>query len=194
MGCFRMGVLLVLLAFGASACGGEPDITRADLDRAVRKAERKTEREQVRIADARVVRARSGGYRAAIAELGLTNETGWWAVSVLSGKPTDEGAVRIETFTGLHLCEGGVCQADVTDDSAYSDAGGSESYDYGDGSYDYEYGPDTTEEYGSGSGYSVMCEDGTMSDSGGIQGACSWHGGVADQGVSPCSADRVLIG
>lgn len=27
-------------------------------------------------------------------------------------------------------------------------------------------------------GYSVMCADGTYSDSGGIQGACSWHGGV----------------
>jgi hypothetical protein len=31
----------------------------------------------------------------------------------------------------------------------------------------------------SGNGYPVMCADGTMSDSGGIQGACSWHGGVA---------------
>jgi hypothetical protein len=26
----------------------------------------------------------------------------------------------------------------------------------------------------------VLCEDGTISDSGGAQGACSWHGGLAD--------------
>jgi hypothetical protein len=31
-----------------------------------------------------------------------------------------------------------------------------------------------------GEGYAVYCEDGTISYSGGIQGACSWHGGVAD--------------
>lgn len=30
-----------------------------------------------------------------------------------------------------------------------------------------------------GSGYSVICNDGSISDSGGIQGACSWHGGVS---------------
>jgi hypothetical protein len=29
-----------------------------------------------------------------------------------------------------------------------------------------------------GSGYVVQCEDGTWSHSGGIQGACSWHGGI----------------
>jgi hypothetical protein len=30
-----------------------------------------------------------------------------------------------------------------------------------------------------GTGYDVYCVDGTISHSGGIQGACSWHGGVA---------------
>jgi hypothetical protein len=30
-----------------------------------------------------------------------------------------------------------------------------------------------------GNGYPVMCNDGTTSYSGGIQGACSWHGGEA---------------
>lgn len=30
-----------------------------------------------------------------------------------------------------------------------------------------------------GSGYSVMCNDGTVSKSGGKSGACSWHGGVS---------------
>jgi hypothetical protein len=35
-----------------------------------------------------------------------------------------------------------------------------------------------TEDYGTGNGYSVVCADGTLSDSGGIQGACSHHGGV----------------
>jgi hypothetical protein len=34
--------------------------------------------------------------------------------------------------------------------------------------------------YENGRGYRVQCEDGTYSRSGGIQGACSWHGGVAD--------------
>ncbi len=35
-----------------------------------------------------------------------------------------------------------------------------------------------TENYGNGNGYTVVCADGTVSDSGGIQGACSHHGGV----------------
>lgn len=30
----------------------------------------------------------------------------------------------------------------------------------------------------SGGGYIVQCNDGTLSDAGGTQGACSWHGGV----------------
>jgi hypothetical protein len=34
--------------------------------------------------------------------------------------------------------------------------------------------------YENGRGYRVQCEDGTYSQSGGIQGACLWHGGVAD--------------
>ncbi len=34
------------------------------------------------------------------------------------------------------------------------------------------------EDYGSGNGYTVVYADGTLSDSGGIQGACSHHGGV----------------
>jgi hypothetical protein len=38
-------------------------------------------------------------------------------------------------------------------------------------------GHPTTEEFGNGNGYIVECVDGTMSDSGGIQGACSHHGG-----------------
>lgn len=60
---------------------------------------------------------------------------------------------------------------------------GSPSYDYTPPSYDsgsgYDYSsPGTTENYGSGNGYPVICADGTLSDSGGIQGACSHHGGV----------------
>ena len=31
--------------------------------------------------------------------------------------------------------------------------------------------------YGSGTGYTVQCADGTYSHSGGRPGACSWHGG-----------------
>ena len=30
---------------------------------------------------------------------------------------------------------------------------------------------------GGNTGYEVQCNDGTWSTSGGIQGACSWHGG-----------------
>ena len=33
---------------------------------------------------------------------------------------------------------------------------------------------------GDGGGYRVRCEDGTYSNAGGVQGACSWHGGVDD--------------
>jgi hypothetical protein len=44
---------------------------------------------------------------------------------------------------------------------------------------DYEPSyPPTTEDFGQGHGYVVECTDGTLSDSGGIQGACSHHGGV----------------
>lgn len=52
--------------------------------------------------------------------------------------------------------------------------------EYGYGSEpSYEYGGQpTTEDFGSGNGYVVECQDGTLSDSGGIQGACSHHGGV----------------
>jgi hypothetical protein len=31
-----------------------------------------------------------------------------------------------------------------------------------------------------GGGYRTMCEDGTGSSAGGVQGACSYHGGVAE--------------
>lgn len=38
--------------------------------------------------------------------------------------------------------------------------------------------PPTTGNFGTGNGTVVQCQDGTLSDSGGIQGACSHHGGV----------------
>lgn len=53
---------------------------------------------------------------------------------------------------------------------------GQYGYEY-EPSYEYE-GQPTTEGFGEGNGYVVECEDGTLSDSGGIQGACSHHGGV----------------
>jgi hypothetical protein len=52
-----------------------------------------------------------------------------------------------------------------------SDSSGTYAPDYGAGS-------GYTENYGNGNGYTVVCVDGTLSDSGGIQGACSHHGGV----------------
>jgi hypothetical protein len=54
-------------------------------------------------------------------------------------------------------------------------AGGASS---GSGEYDDDSGSGYTEDYGSGNGYTVVCADGTLSDSGGVQGACSHHGGV----------------
>ncbi len=50
----------------------------------------------------------------------------------------------------------------------------SEYYDYPEDSYQ----PDYTSPERSGNGYMVFCNDGTISYSGGRQGACSWHGGV----------------
>jgi hypothetical protein len=50
--------------------------------------------------------------------------------------------------------------------------------------YEYDEPPPAPGEnipnYENGRGYRVQCEDGTYSQSGGIQGACSWHGGLAD--------------
>jgi hypothetical protein len=41
------------------------------------------------------------------------------------------------------------------------------------------YGANSTTAYNGGSGSTVICADGWVSHSGGIQGACSWHGGIA---------------
>jgi hypothetical protein len=66
----------------------------------------------------------------------------------------------------------------LDDDSDYD-------LDIGDDIYDdprYDFDPDlspTTEDFGSGSGSVGLCNDGTLSDSIGRQGACSHHGGVA---------------
>jgi hypothetical protein len=71
------------------------------------------------------------------------------------------------------------------DDRGSGTSGGS---DYGD-DYGDDYGSDYGDDYGSdygdeipnydeGNGYRVQCADGMYSKSGGIQGACSGHGGV----------------
>jgi hypothetical protein len=57
----------------------------------------------------------------------------------------------------------------------------------GGGGYHSSYTPSYTpsnagEDLGPGNGYTVTCADGSISHSGGIQGACSWHGGVAGGG------------
>jgi hypothetical protein len=41
------------------------------------------------------------------------------------------------------------------------------------------YTPPTTGNFGNGTGTVAYCNDGTLSDSIGRPGACSWHGGVA---------------
>jgi hypothetical protein len=69
----------------------------------------------------------------------------------------------------------GACSGHSGEAGGASDAGNSLDSGYTD-----NYGSDDgyTEDYGSGNGYTVTCADGTLSDSGGIQGACSHHGGV----------------
>jgi hypothetical protein len=54
---------------------------------------------------------------------------------------------------------------------------GSGSNDYGSGGSDYG-GSGAGTDLGPGNGYTVTCADGSISHSGGIQGACSHHGGV----------------
>jgi len=64
--------------------------------------------------------------------------------------------------------------SEAASDTAY---GSETSDDYGD-----DYGDDTYGEeipnYDNGNGYRVQCADGMYSKSGGIQGACSGHGGL----------------
>jgi hypothetical protein len=55
---------------------------------------------------------------------------------------------------------------------------GSSSKDYGSGSNGYD-GSGSGTDLGPANGYTVTCADGSISHSGGIQGACSHHGGVA---------------
>lgn len=63
----------------------------------------------------------------------------------------------------------------VDSSDSYSFDGNSSQSDLNSG------GSDTwTPVIGDGNGYSVFCNDGSISNSGGIQGACSHHGGVAD--------------
>lgn len=106
-----------------------------------------------------------------------------------NGPPTTESA-----FCDSHACianfDNGIGAIVQCADGMWSHSGGRPgacSYhggvadgSSGGGSYepDYGTGSDYTEDYGNGNGYTVVCADGTTSDSGGIQGACSHHGGV----------------
>jgi hypothetical protein len=95
-----------------------------------------------------------------------------------------------QSFCDTHACipnfDNGVGTVVQCADGMWSHSGGQPgacSYHRGvaGGTRSDEYGyPDTgaTEDYGSGNGYPVICADGTLSDSGGIQGACSHHRGV----------------
>lgn len=60
------------------------------------------------------------------------------------------------------------------------DYGDYSDYDsYSDGDYGGTPPGENIPNYDNGRGYRVQCNDGTYSQSGGIQGACSHHGGVA---------------
>jgi len=64
--------------------------------------------------------------------------------------------------------------------STGSDYAGSGSTTYGSGSVSNGTGSAGSGSYGSsGAGYTVPCNDGSYSSSGGKRGACSWHGGVS---------------
>jgi hypothetical protein len=56
--------------------------------------------------------------------------------------------------------------------------GETSNVDTGSGALSYSTSPSPGNDLGPGNGYTVNCADGSISHSGGIQGACSHHGGV----------------
>ncbi len=60
-------------------------------------------------------------------------------------------------------------------DDDYGDESAESGYDNGDGVTE---AGENIPYYEEGDGYRVQCADGTYSQSGGIQGACSHHGGI----------------
>lgn len=66
---------------------------------------------------------------------------------------------------------------DYPDEENYGDD--SDYGSYSDGDYGGTPPGENIPNYDNGRGYRVQCNDGTYSQSGGIQGACSHHGGVA---------------
>jgi hypothetical protein len=106
---------------------------------------------------------------------------------------TDAQARAYAIHADLGPAESVAVDPGADDEDTYSDPGydgpGSDHPDYDDPGYDLSYDdgdpkPDTGEygdeipNYDNGRGYRVQCADGMYSQSGGIQGACSGHGGV----------------
>ena len=64
------------------------------------------------------------------------------------------------------------------DDDTDDDGAGSEAMSLATPSHSEAPSGENIPNYDNGRGYRVLCADGTYSQSGGIQGACSHHGGV----------------
>ncbi len=104
--------------------------------------------------------------------LGITDYLPLDAQQLYAVCPDDPTSICGDSFANFESYAG-LPSGDLT--SGVSGAHEPDSYL---GPPDYPSISGTTEDFGSGNGYVVTCADGTLSDSGGIQGACSYHGGV----------------
>jgi hypothetical protein len=94
----------------------------------------------------------------------------------------DGGEVRFDLDSLLAYDDEQAAHYARTHDLGPDQPDSSSNSDYGvpdDSAADYGSG-DEIPNYDEGRGYRVRCADGMYSKSGGIQGACSYHGGVAD--------------
>jgi hypothetical protein len=84
---------------------------------------------------------------------------------------------QADAYAASHDLGPGASADDAYDEGSYDDYDAYEDEGYNDGDGITEPG-ENIPYYDEGDGYRVRCEDGTYSHSGGIQGACSHHGGV----------------
>ena len=101
--------------------------------------------------------------------------------TVIGASPSLADAEIVKTGGGDPIRDVGLCPAVVEPTPPTADYAEQYREELGD-SYEPALDFCDTHEcipnFGNGRGYPVQCEDGTWSQSGGIQGACSWHGGV----------------
>ena len=144
---------------------------------------------RTRVLDARVVqqgggtatvRVRFAGDAKDACDSNVTQTfTGTWALAAVGGRwvATKALATRV---SGPDVVD------HVSDCPSQGSAGSASVPSYAPPPYTPPSGPTYTPpgsnipNYENGNGYRVQCADGTYSQSGGIQGACSYHGGVSD--------------